>query len=459
MGVVSSEDFHRIRASVSTKEESNRTQSKPMKLKRMSEERVSRWKDTLASKRKAKLDWKQEKSEKEEERRKALDMEEAALRQKFREATIRRANRLLYEENDKVKVLRSQQLYTDVISHREDQIEEKRLQETGEKEDEKKWHQDTLARIRHAELRENKQQEASKVKAREIARTLKMQKDDVERRKALHVEQQKEEEEAIIKNIALDDMAAEQKVFLEKLENRKRAKVEMEKVQNELIASRDEAHQREKQEVKKREDALLQMNNFAKARAALEKKQFDRRQETRKLLSDRASKELELRSIRELELFAKEQRQQDERAKARNELEIRSKKELDELVDQSRREQIRLKQEQAEADKRQSMLLSEQFRRMTVEQQKQELEEEQLKRRRNLEIRRFQEQQCEEKRRKREKEKQDELLREQEVSEFLVKEDNKFTDFALREIERFAAQGKRTSLLERAMRERCQASV
>eukprot|EP00957_Ditylum_brightwellii_P109003 8314959-Ditylum_brightwellii.AAC.1 len=68
---------------------------------RKSDVRVSKWNDTLASKRKAKLDWKRQKADEEEEKRVQIDKEEATLHQRLREETVKRAQGLLYEENDK----------------------------------------------------------------------------------------------------------------------------------------------------------------------------------------------------------------------------------------------------------------------------------------------------------------------------------------------------------------------
>ena len=53
-------------------------------------------------------------------------LQEAELRKTQRLESIRRANELLYEQTDKMKMLRGQMLYSDVIVTREQQIEEKR---------------------------------------------------------------------------------------------------------------------------------------------------------------------------------------------------------------------------------------------------------------------------------------------------------------------------------------------
>ena len=93
------------------------------KLKVLSDQRVEHWPNTLAAQRKAKLDWKKEGEEKEENERRVIDQQEAELQRKLRVDRIKKANQQMYEQTDKMKFLRSQQLYTDVIADREDQVQ------------------------------------------------------------------------------------------------------------------------------------------------------------------------------------------------------------------------------------------------------------------------------------------------------------------------------------------------
>ena len=97
----------------------------------MSDERASGWTDTLESKRESKLRWKQEVLDREEEKRQEIDKKEAEIRNKLRQQTIQKAKALQYEENERVRLLRSQQLYTDVIETRQQPLKEKK--QLGEK--------------------------------------------------------------------------------------------------------------------------------------------------------------------------------------------------------------------------------------------------------------------------------------------------------------------------------------
>jgi len=123
------------------------------KKKELSDSRVENWPNTLAAQRKAKLDWKKESLQKEEAQRRKTDQEEATLQRKLRVDRIKKANQLMYEQTDKMKFLRSQQLYTDVIADRQDQVEFLRNKNASIKEDEKKWHTDMMARLEESERR------------------------------------------------------------------------------------------------------------------------------------------------------------------------------------------------------------------------------------------------------------------------------------------------------------------
>ena len=377
---------------------------------------MSRWSDTLASKRKARLEWKEKKAAQVEERRKALDLEEAKLRKKQHEQTIRRANISLYEKKEKVRGLRSQQLYTDVVTKREEQIKNKSLEERREAKEEENWHKETMERLRLLECKEKDDELVKKQQAREVALTVNRQRIDVEAEIARQIQEKKKKEAKMIEQIQREDLAAEQDAFMEKLEIKKKAKIEMEKMQLCLKTSQKEKVTEEEEEAKKRNEQLVQLGNIANARASLEKRHFGQRQAARKLLSDRAATELNQRSVKELELFVKHQKAQDKRERTKNEAESRARKELEGLIYHSRQDQIKHRQEEKEAEAKQSAALALCLKKMTTEQQEQEQREKEEGRQRNMEIRMIQEEQCAENRKQRKKEREDENLREHKVS-------------------------------------------
>ena len=67
-----------------------------------------------------------EKAEKEEEERRKIDREEAAIAGEKRRMAIERANKMLYDDSDRVKTFHSQLMLSDVLKEREAQIEVRR---------------------------------------------------------------------------------------------------------------------------------------------------------------------------------------------------------------------------------------------------------------------------------------------------------------------------------------------
>ncbi|POM70142.1 Hypothetical protein PHPALM_13469, partial [Phytophthora palmivora] len=105
--------------------------------------------------RKKKDRWKKDKEERLEEERKKIDEEEMRLQREAQTKQIERANRLLYEQTDRMKTLRSKQLLADVVHVLakivEDEKEEQRLRKKKLEENAR------LATIQKEQLEEYKQ--------------------------------------------------------------------------------------------------------------------------------------------------------------------------------------------------------------------------------------------------------------------------------------------------------------
>merc|ERR1719240_1383502 len=123
-------------------------------LKKISDERVSHWPNTLEATRKKKENFRFIKAEQDEKQRQEVDRQEAELQKKLRIDAIKRANTILYEQTDKMKNLRSCQMYCDVLADRAEQAEEKRLMKQWEVEREAGHHESMCRQISESEARE-----------------------------------------------------------------------------------------------------------------------------------------------------------------------------------------------------------------------------------------------------------------------------------------------------------------
>merc|ERR1712166_521470 len=113
--------------------------SERVRLQKISQDRVSRWPNTLEAERKNKEAKRLERHEEEETERRKIDKEEAAIQGEKRRMAIERANKMLYDDNDRVKSFHSALLLSDVMKEREAQIEVTRQRTKNERRRDKHW--------------------------------------------------------------------------------------------------------------------------------------------------------------------------------------------------------------------------------------------------------------------------------------------------------------------------------
>ena len=453
VNVISREDLNRI---ISTVEGNQSTEScdasRREQLKQISDSRVAGWKDTLAATRKAKIEWKAEKARQEEEKRKVLDAEEAAIREKQRRDSLSHANRLLREQTEKLRQFRSQQMLVEAFNTRDFQIKEKEQRRIREAEAEKKHHHAIMKNIQEAEKKALAKAEIEARKSKELAEDLQRQRDQRTEQTRTQNQRKRAEEEALIRKIAMDEAAAEQ--LEAQMKNERRRKTTEEIRSNEiLLKTRREQLQKKEQELTdKCEAEVRRQNRINAARLALEEKHFEEKQAMRKILSDRASEDLRQRAMREFEIFERDQKMRYQKETEKAEA-IHKKKELEKMaIEETRKEQIMHKKGQVEADRELSKLYVDQLNKVTLQRQELERQKELVKRQQNVEIRMAQQQQCQENQERKEEERLAVLQQEQKVIQAHKKEDDIFKEFVSREIENFKLQGlKRTALLEKTL--------
>lgn len=449
--VVDDSDILRIKTTLlNTPSTSEGQGHQNQRRKQLSDARKEGWKDTLAAKRKERLLWKTRKEEADEERRQALDREEANLRAQKRRETIEKANELIYERNDKVKALRSQQLYVDVIACRDRQIVEKQAAEKLAHEEKDRWHESTMAEIQQAEQEEAQRAEERRQRAIGIGNDLRQQRRLAQEEKVKRLQRKKEEEQALIERIQREDRLAEEKAAEEHRLLRMKAKVEIAQIALDAKENRARRLEEEKEDAKVRAKQREAMVDLANKRSELEKKHFEERQRVKRMLSDTASKVLEERATRELEIFLKGQREHQAKEDERQEEEARAHANMLQSIEQSRKEQLLRIREEKQEEARINANLAAYSRKMAEQALEAERAGELERRRRNVEIRHIQEKQIEEDRVSRARANKERLASERNDIAQLAKEDELFRQFAAKEIERFKNAGKNTALLERS---------
>lgn len=185
-------------------------QTRSMNLHKKSQARAKTWSNTLEGSRRKKAEEKKRKMELEELDRQKVDAEEAKIQLDQRKATIDRANKLLYDESDRMKSFHSRMMLCDVLAEREAQVglkgELKKLEHVREDrflEMEKQNYRKMLER-------EMKEKETKEELSRLAARAQKEQLAEYKEKKFREVEDQMLEGE-LLRRKAIEDLESERK--------------------------------------------------------------------------------------------------------------------------------------------------------------------------------------------------------------------------------------------------------
>eukprot|EP00981_Chlorochromonas_danica_P005354 scaffold1084_cov250-Ochromonas_danica.AAC.5 len=339
--ILTKEELDRIRGSVRPKDDAMRTSAidRKARLKAMSAERVKHWPNTLEALRNKKETFLKDRAEKEEARRQEMDRQEAEMKREARLEAIRRANELLYDQTDKMKLLRSQKLYADVIYDRVKQVEDKRLTKEQKQEEEKKYHEEILRQVRDGDAQEREKLEQQRKAVDEVKRSRAEQREEA-RRIREEVLRKNREEGLRMKQEAqerleeeLRDYDRKQKFIAENNLRTAQANAELKKIREELAEQErvaDEARDAEKEKIEYRKRMLKE----------LEKQRFEKAQENRQKMIDRAVEELAKRSSHEEAILEKQQQDKRDREDREEAEKLRKAAEIKEMLAQSRTEQI-----------------------------------------------------------------------------------------------------------------------
>jgi len=289
--VLSKSELDRMRAMVEPDRQDNSQTIRKQQLKKLSEDKVKNWPNTLEAMRKKKENFIKERAEQDELRKQDIDREEAEMRRTQRLEAIGKANELLYEQTDKMKLLRSQMLYADIIETRVSQIDHKQLTKEQEKLRDAKFHEEVLRQVAAGEELEKQKIAKQQQKIEEVKIARKQQRDEVR--------SIKEEAELKVKSIGLQ-MKREIQDRVEEdareYELKKRLAAEnnlrMLRANEELKGIRFQMKEQDRIADEERNQEILKIENRKLELKKLEKLHFAQSQETRQKMIDAAVKKL-----------------------------------------------------------------------------------------------------------------------------------------------------------------------
>jgi hypothetical protein len=242
--------------------------------------------DEQAQRRK-KEHWKVERFAQEERERVVVDRAEAELQRKTRIDAIKRANYILYEQTDKMKGLRSAQLYSDVLEDRHEQLFEKAVKAKWTDDVGGDYYHEMMQQMAAAEAKELLKDQARQAAVDKNAALQQGQLKDLRARYMSRLVQEKREGELVIakskQEVVEDVEKAAEKALCARLasEEMTLANQRLKKLQLELSlveAGEDEKRLRD----------LKAKEHMAVARKELEAQRFLDKQATRQQMIDRA---------------------------------------------------------------------------------------------------------------------------------------------------------------------------
>ena len=363
---------------------------------------------------------------------------------------IKRANDLMYAQTDKMKGLRSQKAYADVIHYRGSQVEFKNKQ----KEDEKVWNSQFHVAILDRVAKGEAEEEAKKAKLAEqrkvIAVARKEQVDEVRSKRAA----EKAELDAIgeaMKSQAKKQLQDDYEAQVQKQIRIAEGNAAMVVANEKLKAVREQIKLQEAEAQAAREAEKDIIEGRQKARKALEIRRFEKAQDTRQKIIDAAVKQLAAKSNKDEAILLKqvsEGQEKQERLFREKEERLRKAQEDCHL---SRQEMIRNKQRLEE----EAWDLEDRMVKMWAEANEREIQKEKHKVRvaheNTVRLKQLQYEEGLQSQRKKVEARIIELEQAKMLQTISGQDDGKFAEICRAEIARYAAEGKPVYTLMRAL--------
>ena len=312
--------------------------------KAASDARASKWSNTLTSQREAKLRMQSERDHKKELRMQEIDRAEATLRETTRREQIQRAQKMLFDDSDRVRSLHAKVLLSDVLAEREMQIAQRDTMRTLRANADAQFMATQRAQLAEAEAMVAL--EAKRAQAARIA-TMEQKMANNALREFKRQEQQRERDlEASIADYARrkDELDAkrlqkEREFTAEKVAMREKMAATMERIylqahkDQETRLARDVAEAEEKADAYEAKQAALRAERIAEekrsreAQMAAKAAAAEKRRQDRELYSERLKKKLqELKEEEEAEQAAIAARNRKHQGYLKHQMEVKAKR-------------------------------------------------------------------------------------------------------------------------------------
>ena len=410
-------------------------------IKKLSDARVSQWKNTIKNASKIKLEKERAEFIKKETYRQKLDEEERKYQNMRYNLTLQKAHDYYFNSKDIVKTFNTSMFLSDILHEREKQIEINKSRKLQKEKEEANWVLKGKQQMVEAELKELEKKKLRKIKSEAEMNILKQQFNNVKYKRLLEMQDNYIEGEMIKKQARMDILRERKNREIVKLAQIKQNE-EFVKLNEELKKEVEKRKQKELEEDKKIELEAKKKEKMENIKKQKEQEKFNEKLKRQQKLIDvqyenlkRIKEEQEKRVNKDIEIrMAREENEEKIKIEKRNKL----LKDIEEqrLENLKRREENRMKQKMEEMNE------IEEIRRKINEEKKKEKNEYLMRKKKVKDLHEHYRHQIEEKKKKALNdfiiEKRDGLQN----REMINKEEEEFFKFAEEKIKSYHEQGK-----------------
>lgn len=352
VSLLSSQELGHIATRASRQQATDERQAEKKRLHELSNSRKAKWPNTLEAARASKERAREEKLEAEEAMRVEIDREEEALAAEKRRLAIEQANKMLYDNTDRVKALHSKMMLTDVLQEREQQLKMKSLRQAREVATEEKWYNTQQEAIRKMDAEEDAREAEDRAKKAEVAR-IRAQQIGLQRERQEAKNREHAAEADMMRSALASDMEAERRRRNEDAANAAQMRAEFVEANRYLQQQKEEEAQILSAEEERMYQYALRKEHDLLERRTREEDRFNARQTWRQQLIDKQIAKLtDLNVANNARLEAQAVEVQKKAMDARAKVDEKRKDDLL-IAHMSRQQQMRWKAErkaQEEAD-------------------------------------------------------------------------------------------------------------
>ena len=304
-------EIQNIISPVPTKAEIRKSVDK--EIKKLSDAKVSKWKNTIKNAAKLKLEKEREEFIKKESYRQKLDEEERKYQNMRYNLSLQKARDYYFNSKDIVKTFNTSLFYSDILKEREKQIEINKSRKLQKEKEEENWVKIEKEQIREAELKELEKKKLRKTKSEVEMNIIKQQFNDVKYKRLLEIQDNYFEGEIIKKQANIDILKERKNKEMLRLEQikkneefvklneelKKLAEIRKQKEIEEDKKIEMEAKKKEKMENIKRQREKEKFNEKLKRQQKLIDVQFENLKRIKEEQEKRINKDVEIRKVRE----------------------------------------------------------------------------------------------------------------------------------------------------------------